>query len=72
MKINNYNELLKRYEAYEDAKMCKYLHPENDEYHDFVTHTHSNLIDYIIHILWDEAPEELKPAKNPYDFELEI
>ena len=46
------------------------MHPENDDYCDAANYTFDNLMDQIRHILWDEAPEEIKPVKNPYELEI--
>ena len=65
MKRNNYDNLKATYEAYEWARDMRYKHPENMDYKDAVNETYDNLMAQIRFILWDEAPEELKPPVNP-------
>lgn len=70
MKRSNYLKLRSTFEAYEDAKNCRYKHPNNEEYAMAEIMTHKNLMYLIMDILWDEAPEDLK-QDNPYNPELD-
>ena len=65
MKKINYDNLKSRFEAYEYAREMRRLHPENPDIQEAAEGTWDTLLVHIRFILWDEAPEDIKPLINP-------
>lgn len=65
MKRENYDNLKLCFEAYERAGAMHAKYPDDPDYGEAVDITWGNLIEEIRHLLWDEAPEELKEPVDP-------